>query len=220
MIKQEFKSLTNLNDNSTKKLCGLINMVNACLRSKESSLKISDEETSKNIIPTKISKIPQKIEKEKKKSNVDSVPPTKTVNLGTDFANKFTQKIQILEIEKGGQLSQWLYQALETYFNNFKNGNGTLIANQQTGEATYKKNTNPNKVAKSDVNVIASFWSPIFKKSEVIKREGSVFLDLDQDLFIALLILVSNLSSYGFSLQSKFKNLLVIDKNNFFRSIK
>lgn len=133
----------------------------------------------------------------------------KTINLGKEFGNKLIALLQGIEDNRGGLISQWLFDTIEAIFAHFQSNQGTLTCSDY--DNVVKKELNPPKISKADIEYYSSIWSPIFKRTEVVRREGSIFLELDQDLLTSTILLSCAIVSFGFKIKSdieKWQNIL------------
>jgi len=196
-------AVSNLKDANLQKLLCYFNLANICLLSKESQKpeKKSTKKTKAPEAPQVSEKadliIPEKSDTEMKTEKTETSNLSKTISLGKEFGIKFTQNLQ--EKENADQsVSQWLYQFLEALFAHFKSGHGTIYASDN--DNVIRRNPPLQKVSKTEVEYLTQVWVPIFKKAEISKREGNLFIELDQDIFISTILFVCSLMTYDFKI--------------------
>ena len=181
-----------------------LSLINVCLRSKEAKRDPTKTDGKTSAMPKeKISK--QLTEKDKSAELLRpsaTLPAEQRYNLGSEFGKNLAKSLQGVENQRMNMLSSWIYSALEALFENFKAGNGSLYysSNDMLAECSTRKLGQVVKYGRAEIEALSKTWSPIFKKSEVQKKNGNLFTEIDQDLMSNLLIFSSNLISFNFQL--------------------
>ena len=205
MVNIDQKSISNEKDLNTQKLLCYLNLANVCLISNESkgdkssALKMSTLPAKEQLdqplvdVPMGEGQEPEKIQ--------NSSPPHKTDNLEKDFGASFVDFFQAKEND-AQSVSNWIYKMLEKLFEYFKSGQGTIYCTDN--DNILKKNLNLEKISKNDIEYYTHTWSPIFRRNDITKREGNIFIQLDQDIFGSIVLFACSLMAYKFKITGKY----------------
>jgi len=213
MLRVNSDTITAEKNINTQKLLCLVNLTNVCLlSSKKLNERKEEKATAKGLRKEKIirdssktgSLIPENIVEENEEADkvaeLSDMLLTRQIYLEKVFGERLVEDFQKME-DNDKSISTWLRKVFDTLSEYFKTGKGTVYCTDS--ETILKKNITLEKVPKSDIEYYTQAWVPVFRKSEVTKNEGNLFVQLDQDIFTALILFLCSLMSYKFKITGK-----------------